>query len=426
MKEQEEILEEVLESMDGSALSPRIDVGIDEFTLVLQPIQRVAIDKWIAEAKRIIRDFLERSKIETLFEKMELTTNNLVQGYNWGYTLNRPFYLCVCFNGLQENMGVCCRFSAYAWASYREEYYKTYCEEINLGQFLRMVQSNNYTQRLSRVDITVDYFNLPNPCYEGQYLSPDTIYNDLLKGQMRVVDHNGRSNIKTWSALNKQGEYQTCYIGSRKGNTSGYLRIYDKRSEQLETHGFRYADATETQSWVRFEAVYKNPYSHQIGEELIKISKPSDYVSFIGSKVLDKYIFQFPATGENVYFTDLLIWKISEAEYEPLKCISPRDNSLMQSIKYLAKNSGLYITLAKAQRVYPDKNADQILLRWLYKMFNKYYVKKIERTKNHEIKKWMEKHENTTQKQEIEDILEAVEQEMLSEGEWCDELYSKE
>lgn len=79
MMEQEEILEDVLGSMDGSASSPRIDVGIDEFTLVLQPIQRVAIDKWIAEAKRIIRDFLERSKIETLFEKMELTTNNLVE-----------------------------------------------------------------------------------------------------------------------------------------------------------------------------------------------------------------------------------------------------------------------------------------------------------------------------------------------------------
>lgn len=421
MKEQEEILEEVVANMDGSASSPRIDVGIDEFTLVLQPTQRVAMSGWMANARKIIQEFVELSKIEILFEEMELARNNLVQGYTCGYTLNRPFYLCLCFNGEQQNMGVCCRFSAYAWASYREEYHKTYWEEINLAQFLRMVQSNSYTQRLSRVDITVDYFNMPNPCYEGQYLSPDTIYNCLMKGQMKVVDYKGRSNIKTWSGLNKQGEYQTCYIGSRKGNTSGYLRIYDKRSEQLETHGFRYNVAVENSSWIRMEAVYKNPYSYQIGDELTKIYIPSDYVSFIASKVLDKYVFKFPATSENVYFTDLLIWKIAEAEFEPLKCTSPRDNALMQSIKYLAKNSGLYITLAKLQKVYPDRKADQIVLRWLYEMFNRYYLKIVEKNENHELIKWMKKHEETTKEQEIEDILEDVRLELLNEGTWSDE-----
>lgn len=58
MNTQEEILEDVLASMDGSALNPSVKCGIDEFTIVLQPAQRVQIDMWVAEAQNIMQDFL--------------------------------------------------------------------------------------------------------------------------------------------------------------------------------------------------------------------------------------------------------------------------------------------------------------------------------------------------------------------------------
>lgn len=418
MMEQEEILEDVISNMDGSALSPRIDVGIDEFTIVLQPTPRVPIDMWAFEAQNIIHEFISLSKIEELFGELEVT-HKLVQGYNSGFTLNRPFYFCICFNSELEAMGVCCRFSAYAWASYQEEFYKTFDEGIDLAQFLRMVQSDIYSQRVSRVDLTADFFNMPNPIYEGQHLSPDTVYNCLMRGQMAVVDHKGASNIKKFSAINNQGEYETCYVGSRKGNTSGFLRIYDKKKEQEETHGFRYADAIESQSWVRFEAVYKSPYSHQIGDALLDIYKKSDYECFIASKILDKYIFKLSATNETAYFSELLMMVASGKEFESLECKSPRDNELMESLKYLVTNSGLYITLEKVRRLYnPQQQAVEKVLKWLYEMFNEHYQEKLARTKNHEVDKWLTKHRETTQDQSLDDILESVEMEMIDEGKW--------
>lgn len=418
MKEQEEILEEVVADMDGLALSPRIECGIDEFTIVLQPTPRVPIDRWFAEAQNIMHEFVTLSKIEELFGEMEVTNHKLVQGYNSGYILNRPFYLCICYNAELESMGVCCRFSAYAWASYREEFYRNYDEEIDLSQFLHMVQSDTYSQRLSRVDLTVDYFNMPNPIYKGQYLSPDTIYDHLIKGKMMVVDHKGRSNIKKYSAINNQGEYETCYVGSREGNTRGFLRIYDKKLEQEETHGFRYTDAIATQSWIRFEAVYKSPYSHQIGEALLNICTHSDYVCFIASKVLDKYIFKIHASDEITYFSELLMMVASGKEFESLKCTSPRDNSLIQSLKYLATNSGLFITLEKVQRLYPEQRAVERVLIWLHEKFDEYYQEKLTRVENHEVDKWLKRHREEIQKQKLDDILESVELELLYSGEW--------
>lgn len=418
MNTQEEILEEVLASMDGSALNPSVKCGIDEFTIVLQPAHKVQIDMWVVEAQNIMHEFLELSKIEELLGEMEITSHKLVQGYNCGVTLNQPYYLCICFNSELEAMGVCCRFSAYAWASYQEEFHAKYDKEVNLAIFLRMIQSDVYSQRLSRVDLTADFFNMPNPFQQGMYLSPDTIYNCLIKGQMVVIDHQGRSNIKTFSGINNQGEYQTCYVGSRRGNTSGFLRIYDKKLEQEQTHGFRYADAIQTQSWIRFEAVYKSPYSHQIGDALLDIYTKSDYECFIASKILDKYIFKLSATDEVTYFSELLIMVASGKEFESLKCKSPRDNSLMQSLKYLATNSGLFITLEKVQRLYPGQQAAEKVLEWLHEMFDKYYQEKVARVGNHEVDKWLMKHRETTQEQNLDEILEDIEMEMLYSGEW--------
>lgn len=417
MNTQEEILEEVLASMDGSALNPSVKCGIDEFTIVLQPAHKVQIDMWVVEAQNIMYEFLKRSKIEELLGEIEITSHKLVQGYNCGVTLNQPYYLCICFNSELEAMGVCCRFSAYAWASYQEEFYAKYYKEVNLAIFLRMVQSDIYSQRLSRVDLTADFFNMPNPFQQGMYLSPDTIYNCLIKGQMVVIDHQGRSNIKTFSGINNQGEYQTCYVGSKRGNTSGFLRIYDKKLEQEQTHGFRYADAIQTQSWIRFEAVYKSPYSHQIGDALLNIYTKSDYECFIASKILDKYIFKLYATDEVAYFSELLMMVASGKEFDSLECTSPRDNSLMQSLKYLVTNSGLYITLEKIQRLYPQQQAVEKVLEWLQEMF-KHYQEKVARVENHEVDKWLMKHSETTQKQTLDDILESVEMEMIYNGEW--------
>lgn len=108
----------------------------------------------------------------------------------------------------------------------------------------------------------------------------------------------------------------------------------------------------------------------------------------------------------------------SGKEFNSLECTSPRDNSLMQSLKYLVTNSGLYITLEKIQRLYPQQQAVEKVLEWLQEMFEKYCQEKVSRVENHEVDKWLMKHRETTHKQTLDNILKAVEMEMIYSGEW--------
>lgn len=402
-----------IKEQDEQIADANVVVGIDEFTLVLQIVKRVDVMTWAFHAEELIEEFVTLSKVEDVFGELEKSSDNLVQGYNLGYLLTtRPFYFSICFHTSHENMGICIKMSSTAYMTYKQEYLAKYGEEMNLAKFLRMVKSDNYSQSLSRVDFTADYFNFPNPIFQNQYLHPDTIYNCLLKKTMQVVDGKGRSNIKVWSGLNKNGEYQTVYVGSKKSNTKTFLRIYDKKAEQIEKNGFRCQEALDCESWVRFEAVYKGEYSRQITKLLMNesiIQSKDDLQRFIAGKILDKYIFKFTANDEITDFTEMLIEIVSGKEYAPLECASPRDNSLFQSLKYIIKNSGLLITLAKAYFVYPNQDAAREILDWIYNMFGDYYLGKIMKNERHEVHKWLKKHRTEMSKETLKEVLESVE-----------------
>ena len=82
------------------------------------------------------------------------------------------------------------------------------------------------------------------------------------------------------------GAYQTFYLGSQKGKTNGFLRCYDKKAEQLQTMGFRYGDALNCDSWVRFEAVYRHDYAHQITEGLLSVKTVQELSQLIAGYIL--------------------------------------------------------------------------------------------------------------------------------------------
>jgi len=56
-------------------------------------------------------------------------------------------------------MGVIVKFSAYAWHSYQQRYESKFNEPIHLHTFLKMISSDEYTFRLSRIDICCDFYN---------------------------------------------------------------------------------------------------------------------------------------------------------------------------------------------------------------------------------------------------------------------------
>lgn len=402
-----------------STVTPRLELGIDEFTLVLQPLKAVPISQWSAKANEMIREFLNRSLIEILFEEVEFTQHRLVQGYNTGYDLpERFFYFCICYHTEEPTMGVCCKFSATAYSSYKQKYLEKYNGEINISTFLKIVKSDAYNLRLSRIDLDVDYFNYPNPLVKGEYLHPDSIYNGLLRNTICVVDRNCRHNLKSIAGYNNNGVFDTVYVGSRKGKTKGFLRIYDKRDEQIQTHGVHLTKALLCESWIRFEAVFKSTYAHQIGESLIDdclVTSDDDLLCFIANKFIDKYNFINSATGEALSFTEDLQDIASGQPYDALESPSARDNSLARSLKYLFFNSGLMITLAKADFLFPEQLADRKIMDWLYDKYKSVYLNIIANDDNHEIYKWLRKHSESIQEQSLEEIFNTVDLEIRSE-----------
>ena len=259
---------------------PSLTVGVDEFTLVLQPIDKVKITEWPEVAEEMMSIFLTKSKLTDLFGSMSPATK-MQAGYTSGLTFgNRPWYLTISWHEDMPAMGICVRFSAYAYASYTEAYMAQFQVEMNIADFLHMVQDDVYTTRLSRIDLTADYFDYLDELFPNRPLCPDAIYERLKDGSYTVKNWKDRQSVRNMSAIDKDGAYETVYIGSRKGKTNGYLRIYDKKQEQVQTMGYRYDEALQHQSWVRFEASFLHDYAYQITSELLRSSTEKQHTGF--------------------------------------------------------------------------------------------------------------------------------------------------
>src|SRR5699024_12477993 len=77
-----------------------------------------------------------------------------------GYSfINAPFYFCTAYHEAFTKMGVIVKFSAYAWHEYQKRYEETCDESIHLHTFFKLIDSNDYTYILSRIDICCDFFN---------------------------------------------------------------------------------------------------------------------------------------------------------------------------------------------------------------------------------------------------------------------------
>ncbi|GAQ18473.1 replication initiation factor [Oceanobacillus picturae] len=138
-----------------------IKPDIDQFTLVLQSTDEFNFDEWRNwVANNMINTFLIKSKMLTLFDNFSEADVKLPEGYTIGYSfINAPFYFCIAYHEAFTKMGVIVKFSAYAWHEYRKRYEAEFNEPIHLHTLLKMIDSDEYSFRLSRIDICCDFIN---------------------------------------------------------------------------------------------------------------------------------------------------------------------------------------------------------------------------------------------------------------------------
>lgn len=138
-----------------------IQPDIDQFTLVLQSRDIFDFDEWREwVAKNMINSFLIDSKMLSLFDHFDESDVKLPEGYNVGYSFNNsPFYFCIAYHEAFSKMGVIVKFSAYAWHEYRKRYEKEFNAPIHLHTFFKLIDSEDYSFRLSRIDICCDFID---------------------------------------------------------------------------------------------------------------------------------------------------------------------------------------------------------------------------------------------------------------------------
>lgn len=343
-------------------MEPTLLLGIDEFTMVLtvDKSQLDDIGDWSPVAINVINRFAQMTELETVFGQETPLTGKIPQGYTIGYQYgDNPFYFAIAYHPENVQMGIVVKFSAYAWAHYCHEWARLYQSPMTIKQFCSLTVTADFQSRLSRIDFTADFQNYN--------FTVDDLYRHLTDGSWIIQNADGKKNPSGLSAHEVNKIVETFYVGSKKGNTRLFMRVYDKRREQMEQPSFRYEEALAVESWVRLEAVFKGKYAHQITDSIRDElgSDEQSMKSFIASKLLEKYRFVDVETEEYADLTVALLNVVDAGEHDfsRLRLESPRDSELIRSIQYLMFNSGLFTTMFKCDAIWGNNSGIELLLR---------------------------------------------------------------
>lgn len=371
-----------------------LQVGVDEFTVVLSLPAPVNANQWLTEADKILEEFLTLSQIETVLGELIPLTERLPQGYTQGWTIgNSDCYFAIAVHEHFQNLGIIVKWSAHSWAIFQKKYSDIFNQEMNIYVFMKMIQSSLYNARLSRIDLTADYKNY------GEELKPDTIYNRYINKRYRVCDCNEKYSQHTCQCVQKDNRIDCFYIGSRKANSKSFMRVYDKRLEQIQKSGFRLQEALQCEDWTRFEVSYRQNYAHQITEQLINLNSNIELSQFIASKILDKYRFVDIDTNEYTDFTSDLLDVANNSSYSSLRHEAPTNNSLTNSIRYIIKGSGLFAVLFKIENIWGEEAIEE----FFENLIAIYDIEKEEFYKDYKIRAWLKKNISSLSQQSLTD-----------------------
>ncbi|MBD1224026.1 replication initiation factor domain-containing protein [Virgibacillus halodenitrificans] len=342
-----------------------LDVQVDEFTLVLQTTKRPnSIETWSGMAISLIDEFTQLANIELILGELEDSTDSLPRGYSHGLSCkDAPYYFSIAYHTDFIQMGVCIKFSAYAWMKYREQYEALFTQSIQIHQFISSIDNTNlYTSRLSRIDIAIDFIE--------EDISVNTIYNQLSKKNQIVRTASGRNNLSNLSALTKNNETSTFYLGTRGKNIKALLRVYDKKIEQKETMGTRYKESLHYSNWVRFEAVYKGAYAHNISDGLKSIKDNVELKNLLVSALTDRYQFYYAKSNKLTTYSKSMVDLLDKKSFM-FSSPSPRMNLLEQSQQHILNGSGLFPYLFKVRHIWGEEGLKECVA-FLYNEFNNY------------------------------------------------------
>lgn len=138
---------------------------------------------------------------------------------------------------------------------------RRYLEDLHdFGQNLDAVdlvgQMDKMSGQFTRMDVEFDFINLG--------LSVNQLH-DLIKDQ-KVQVRNKKGHLVDFKGIFEENDDQTMYFGS--GKSDKFLRVYDKKVEQLGKDKAFFAVALSCENWIRVEGEFKHSYATRIAHYL--------------------------------------------------------------------------------------------------------------------------------------------------------------
>lgn len=150
--------------------------------------------------------------------------------------------------------------------------------EVNWKRIIE-IACQAFGAHVARIDIAIDLINFN--------YSVDKIHRKLKSGQYVFLDAGNRViSLKRMQFIGEGKESQTLYVGSRKSDS--YMRIYDKKTEQMKKKGVNYAVAVASNDFLRIEAEIKHRQAHKIGSEIASLTY-ENLDSFLVGQILKRW-----------------------------------------------------------------------------------------------------------------------------------------
>ncbi|WP_283601959.1 replication initiation factor domain-containing protein [Ligilactobacillus aviarius] len=309
---------------------------IDQFTFNVAYRE----DKLQSKLDEIIRIF----RLNELFEAENSAGIN-------GYSLCLNYGLSdakikILFNTEESKryMGICIVFSASGKHLYETEYELKFNQKI---QWERVIDSiHQINGHITRMDVAIDFFNLENDLTQ--------IADDIRNKEIVVKNKVGIIKPERIKQIGSPNNVQTIYVGSR--NSDCFLRVYDKKTEQLENKGrFKYL-ANNSKNWIRVEGEFKHDYVRRL-EKAIDLST---------GNLLSKFVFivydhwKFMKSNE-LELTELWLklqelLKVDDFGPVPVQLVDPIENAI---IHFFTKGGAMFFW--KMKQLFPDQDVEQIL-----------------------------------------------------------------
>lgn len=259
-----------------------MQLKIDEFTLSFLHKQD----------KLDNQEHIERCEyfIEYLYEELKLNEFGLLQpykaanGYNVTYKVENTSKLTLGYHTEWPEMGLSLVFGARDLSEYLEALSELSVASLDALELIKwlnvLADENGFKIRLSRLDVAADFVDYG--------LSVDELYHELKSEAYYVTDWKESRKKKLGQFFGTEGDIESFYIGKYTTRT-GFLRVYDKKVEQLKRKGYQLEIASKCSDWVRVEAVYRDNYAHEATKTLLEAE---DHESTLANFITSRYRFK--------------------------------------------------------------------------------------------------------------------------------------